>query len=120
MFAAAYETIVCDVPRPHVARITLNREKQMNAYNWRMTQELQAAVRNDSDPADQFLHMGSAYVRFGMDHPALYKLMFASEELPARHGEYPELQAAGAEKSAALAQDAPARDAGLLEGDPVE
>jgi len=61
----------------------------------RLSAALQAAVRNDSDPADQFLHMGSAYVRFGMDHPALYKLMFASEELPARHGEYPELQAAG-------------------------
>ena len=44
MFQADHQTIVCDVPRPHVARITLNREKQMNAYNWRMTQELQAAI----------------------------------------------------------------------------
>jgi 2-(1,2-epoxy-1,2-dihydrophenyl)acetyl-CoA isomerase len=44
MFVTAYETLICDVPRPHVARITLNREKQMNAYNWRMTQDLQAAV----------------------------------------------------------------------------
>lgn len=57
---------------------------------------LESAVAGDRAPADQFLHMGSAYVRFGMDHPALYKLMFASEELPARHDEYPELQAAGA------------------------
>jgi enoyl-CoA hydratase/carnithine racemase len=51
-FAAAYETLICDTPRPHVARITLNREKQMNAYNWRMTQELQAAIaayRDDDD-----------------------------------------------------------------------
>jgi enoyl-CoA hydratase/carnithine racemase len=39
MFDAAYETLICDQPRPHVARIVLNREKQMNAYNWRMTQE---------------------------------------------------------------------------------
>ena len=38
------ETIVCDIPRPAVARITLNREKQMNAYSWAMTQELQAAI----------------------------------------------------------------------------
>jgi 2-(1,2-epoxy-1,2-dihydrophenyl)acetyl-CoA isomerase len=38
------ETILCDIPRPGVARITLNREKQMNAYSWAMTQELQAAI----------------------------------------------------------------------------
>lgn len=44
MFQADHQTIICDVPRPRVARITLNREKQMNAYNWRMTQELQAAI----------------------------------------------------------------------------
>ena len=52
MFTAAYETLLCDQPRPHVARIVLNREKQMNAYNWRMTQELQAAIgvyRDDDD-----------------------------------------------------------------------
>jgi AcrR family transcriptional regulator len=61
----------------------------------RLGSALQAAVREDRDPLDQFLHMGSGYVRFGMEHPALYKLMFASEELAASHGEYPELQAAG-------------------------
>ena len=52
MFVANYETIVCDTPRPHVARITLNREAVMNAYSWRMTQELQAAIaayRDDDD-----------------------------------------------------------------------
>ena len=53
MFATdPYETLICDVPRPHLARITLNREKQMNAYNWRMSQELQAAIaayRDDDD-----------------------------------------------------------------------
>ena len=61
----------------------------------RLRAALEAAIRDDRDPADQFLHMGSAYVRFGMEQPALYKLMFASEELPAKRGEYPELQAAG-------------------------
>ncbi len=60
----------------------------------RLQAALETSGRGDSDLADQFLHVGSAYVRFGMDHPALYKLMFASEELPARHGEYPDLQAA--------------------------
>lgn len=52
MFAADYRTIISDIPRPHVARITLNREKQMNAYNGRMTHELQAAIaayRDDDD-----------------------------------------------------------------------
>ena len=46
------ETILCDIPRPNMARITLNREKQMNAYSWAMTQELQAAIgayRDDDD-----------------------------------------------------------------------
>ncbi|HZZ89803.1 MAG TPA: enoyl-CoA hydratase/isomerase family protein [Caulobacteraceae bacterium] len=38
------ETIICDVPRPAVARITLNRPGVMNAYSWAMTQELQAAI----------------------------------------------------------------------------
>jgi enoyl-CoA hydratase/carnithine racemase len=39
-----YETIVVDTPRPAVARITLNRPAVMNAYNWAMTTELQAAL----------------------------------------------------------------------------
>ena len=46
------ETILCDIPRPAVARITLNRERQMNAYSWAMTQELQVAIgayRDDDD-----------------------------------------------------------------------
>src|SRR5579872_5575808 len=38
------ETILCDRPRAAVGRITLNRERQMNAYSWAMTQELQAAI----------------------------------------------------------------------------
>jgi AcrR family transcriptional regulator len=68
----------------------------------RLRETLEAAIRNDSDPADQFLHMGSAYVRFGRENPALYKLMFASEELPARQGEYPELEAAAEAAFASL------------------
>lgn len=61
----------------------------------RLNAALEAAIRNDSNLAEQFLHMGSAYVRFGIEHPALYKLMFTSEDLSARCDEYPELQAAG-------------------------
>jgi 2-(1,2-epoxy-1,2-dihydrophenyl)acetyl-CoA isomerase len=44
MFEASYETILCDVPRQGVARITLNRPQAMNAYSFAMTQELQAAI----------------------------------------------------------------------------
>jgi len=40
----AYETILCDAPRPGVTRITLNRPQAMNAYSFAMTQELQAAI----------------------------------------------------------------------------
>ena len=60
----------------------------------RLRTAMEAAIRNDSDLMEQFLQMGSAYVRFGTDNPALYKLMFASEELPAKRGRYPELQVA--------------------------
>lgn len=54
MFEAAYETIACDVAAPAVARITLNRPAQMNAYSFRMTQDLQAAVAAYRD--DDALH----------------------------------------------------------------
>lgn len=39
-----HQTLVCDVPRPAVSRITLNRPDKMNAYTFTMTQELLAAV----------------------------------------------------------------------------
>ena len=40
----SFKTLICDAPRPGVARITLNRPAQMNAYNHTMTSELQAAI----------------------------------------------------------------------------
>jgi AcrR family transcriptional regulator len=55
---------------------------------------LAVTTANDNDLMDRFLHMGWAYVRFGIERPALYKLMFASEDLPAKCDEYPELEAA--------------------------
>jgi enoyl-CoA hydratase/carnithine racemase len=51
-FVSPCQTLVCDVPRPAVARITLNRPEKMNAYTFAMTQELQSAVaayRDDDD-----------------------------------------------------------------------
>jgi len=50
--AARFETLICDIPRPHVARITLNRPQAMNAYTFVMCAELQAAIalfRDDDD-----------------------------------------------------------------------
>lgn len=44
MFTEKYQTILCDTPRKGVARITLNRPQAMNAYSFRMTQDLQAAI----------------------------------------------------------------------------
>ncbi len=53
MFATeSFATLRCDSPRPGLARIMLCRPKQMNAYTWDMTQELQkaiAAFRDDDD-----------------------------------------------------------------------
>ena len=40
----SFKTLICDTPRPGVARITLNRPASMNAYNHIMTDELQAAI----------------------------------------------------------------------------
>jgi len=51
-FVTPYQTLLCDVPRPAVARITLNRPEKMNAYTFAMTQELQSAIaayRDDDD-----------------------------------------------------------------------
>ena len=56
---------------------------------------LESAIGKVQDPAGQFLAMGQAYVQFGVDHPALYKLMFSGEELPAKRFKFPELQEAG-------------------------
>jgi 2-(1,2-epoxy-1,2-dihydrophenyl)acetyl-CoA isomerase len=49
-----FETLICDSPRPRVARITMNRPQAMNAYTFAMCGELQAAIaafRDDDDLA---------------------------------------------------------------------
>lgn len=56
---------------------------------------LEKSIAGVADPAERYVRMGEAYVQFGTEHPALYKLMFASEELPAKRNQFPELQAAG-------------------------
>jgi 2-(1,2-epoxy-1,2-dihydrophenyl)acetyl-CoA isomerase len=52
LFASPYQTLVCDVPRPAVGRIMLNRPEKMNAYTFSMTRDLQSAIaayRDDDD-----------------------------------------------------------------------
>jgi len=61
----------------------------------KLKESLEEAIAAVNDPAQKFLAMGQAYVCFGMNNPALYKLMFANEELPAKRGQFPDLQAAG-------------------------
>jgi len=61
----------------------------------KLKESLEAAIGRVADPQQQFIQMGQAYVRFGMDNPALYKLMFSGEELPAKRFKFPELQEAG-------------------------
>jgi enoyl-CoA hydratase/carnithine racemase len=43
-FTSDRQTLICDVPRPGVARITLNRPGVMNAYNQKMSEELGEAI----------------------------------------------------------------------------
>ena len=62
----------------------------------RLRDFLERAIADQADPTQRYLRMGEAYVRFGTENPALYKLMFASEELPAKRAQFPELQDAGA------------------------
>jgi enoyl-CoA hydratase/carnithine racemase len=46
---SGFETLICDQPRPGVARITLNRPATMNAYTWTMCGELQTAIARFRD-----------------------------------------------------------------------
>jgi enoyl-CoA hydratase/carnithine racemase len=44
-----FETLICDMPRPRIARIILNRPQAMNAYTFAMCGELQAAIAGFRD-----------------------------------------------------------------------
>jgi len=56
---------------------------------------LEQAVQENSDPTEQYVRMGEAYVRFGTENPALYNLMFTGKELPEQRDKFPELNEAG-------------------------
>ena len=70
---------------------------------------------------EKFLARGQAYVKFGMDHPALYKLMFMSEELRYKKDKYPELKAAALAALGSLNHMLTRlQDAGLMRKGPVD
>jgi AcrR family transcriptional regulator len=56
---------------------------------------MDAALDKDGDPLAPFMAVGRTYIQFGIDNPALYELMFASEDLPAKRHLFPDLEAAG-------------------------
>lgn len=49
----------------------------------RLTEALSASVAAESDARSRLLGSGRAYVRFALDHPALYRLMFGRERAAA-------------------------------------
>lgn len=67
-------------------------------------------------PADRLVRLGRAYVRFAVDHPALFRAMFgAGVDKPA----FPDLAAAAAAAESALAGEVGrAKAAGAIAGDP--
>jgi 2-(1,2-epoxy-1,2-dihydrophenyl)acetyl-CoA isomerase len=59
--ATAYQDIRVDNPAPGVTRVTLSREKQLNAYSMRMCRELLAALQTfDRDDAARVLVLTGA------------------------------------------------------------
>jgi AcrR family transcriptional regulator len=76
------------------------------------------AVAGVGDPEDSLRLLGAAYVRFALDEPDAYRIMFELSQAPA--GTYPELEAEQARAFSYL-HEAVKRgvDAGLLEGEPL-
>lgn len=70
----------------------------------RLRESLEKALEGVTDPTERYLRMGEGYVCFGTVNPALYKLMFANEELPAKRAQFPELQEAGSAAFRTLTQ----------------
>lgn len=61
----------------------------------KLTAAMEDAIRGKTDATEEFLAMGGAYVQFGLDHPALYRLMFTAWELtPEDKEKYAELNEA--------------------------
>jgi AcrR family transcriptional regulator len=77
---------------------------------------LEAAYAKGSDPSSRAGSTGEAYIRFALENPGTYKLMF---DMTQPDGGYPELaEAADRARLTMTRHIHPLVEAGLLEGDP--
>jgi AcrR family transcriptional regulator len=77
------------------------------------------AVEGIRDPQDALRMLGRAYVRFAVDEPDAYRIMFELFQAPA--GTFPELEAEQARAFSYLrAAVEILAEAGLIEGDPLQ
>lgn len=84
----------------------------------RFAQALEAAYDSDSDPMARSLAVGEAYVKFALEEPAAYRLMF--DLMQSHEGDYPDLVAAEARARLTLTRHIQGLiDAGVLKGDPL-
>lgn len=76
------------------------------------------AVANIDDPEESLQRLGAAYVRFALEEPDTYRIMFELDQAPA--GTYSELEAEQARAFSYL-HEAVKRgiEAGLLDGEPL-
>lgn len=87
----------------------------------RFKDAMEHAEQGETDLRRIFLARGMAYVQFGMDHPALYKLMFMSEELRYKKDKYPELKTAAlAALGSLMGMLTRLQEAGLMRKGPVD
>lgn len=80
-------------------------------------EELERAYATPGDPVKKASAAGEAYVRFAMENPSSYKLMFDMHQ--DEDGKYPELAAAADRARKTMTRHIPPLiEAGLVEGDP--
>lgn len=83
----------------------------------RFAEALEAPQPVPGDPAARSFAVGEAYIRFALENPQLYRLMFSLE--PMQSGTYPELDAALARARETMTSHVRGLiQAGLLQGDP--
>jgi AcrR family transcriptional regulator len=83
----------------------------------RHAETLERAYARSGDPLARASAIGAAYVRFALDNPEAYKLMFDIHQANAEA--YPDLVRAGERSRATMTAHLHAlKDAGLLKGDP--
>ena len=90
---------------------------RVRAFN-RFSDSLEKAFARPGGAGDKANAAGEAYIRFALEHPSAYKLMFDVSQ--PEDGKYPELSAAAARSRQTLTRHIhPLVETGTLEGDPV-